>query len=91
MRKIAQIKDDVCIDYGYFNYQSAVEDFKKGSLAVVTFNTIVKEIGREIAREALNNAADNFTIDDLEVSEGGQVYFDTIQHNIQDEANIPRL
>jgi|GEM_PF-4630891 hypothetical protein len=91
MRTLKEIKDDVCIDYGYYNYQSAVEAFKNGTLKVVLFNSIVNEIGRAVAREALSNAADNFTIDDLEVSEGGQIYYDTISHNIQDETNIPKL
>lgn len=91
MRTITQIKDDVCLEFGYFNYPSALEHFRKGILEPVRFNNIVNEIGREVSRQALRNAADNFTIDDLEVSEGGQIYFDTIQHNIQDADNIPKL
>ncbi|WP_333862445.1 hypothetical protein [Sphingobacterium sp.] len=52
---------------------------------------LIHDYSKEVAKEALRNAADNFTIDDIEVSEGGQLYYDVISHNIQDETNIPEL
>lgn len=62
MRTIKEIKDDVCLDFGYMNYQTALENFKRGFLEVVKFNSIVNEIGREVARQSLNNAANNAKI-----------------------------
>ncbi|MEI2271849.1 hypothetical protein OHD16_06810 [Sphingobacterium sp. ML3W] len=89
MKTLKEIKDDVCIDYGYFNYQSAVEAFKNGTLKVVIFNSIVNEIGRSVGREALKNAAENV---ELKESIPHSAIYDTIdKESILSETNIPEL
>lgn len=85
MKTLEEIKDEVCIDYGYFNYQSAVEAFKNGTLKVVLFNSLVNEIGRSVAREALKNAAEKLEYEYCDYDEQVDYSF------ITEETNIPKL
>ena len=98
MRTLEEIKNDVCLEYGYYTYSIAVSDFKNGRMCTKTFNCIVRDIAKEVAKEALNNASEN-----VKMKEGDRRpplgSFDYIvthytvvdKQSILNESNIPEL
>lgn len=97
MKTLDEIKNDVCLEYGYYTYSIAVSDFKQGRMDAKTFNCIVKDIAREVAKEALKNASDNakctFDRETINDSDGdSQIIVQSIdKQSILNESNIPKL
>ena len=98
MKTLEEIKNDVCLEYGYYTYSIAVSDFKQGRMDTKTFNCIVRDIAKEVAKEALKNASEN-----VKMKEGdrrppfgsfdyiGTHYTLVDKQSILNESNIPKL
>lgn len=85
MRTLEEIKNDVCLEYGYYTYSIAVSDFKNGRMGTKTFNCIVRDIAKEVAKEALKNAKDMMEYEYSDYEEAGDFQL------ILNESNIPEL
>lgn len=95
MKTLEEIKNDVCLEYGYYTYSIAVSDFKQGRMGTKTFNCIVRDIAREVAKEALKNASENarLTISEFRKSKDNSIGWNevTLKENlyiINDGCNI---
>lgn len=83
MKTLNEIKNDVCLEYGYYTYSIAVSDFKQGRMDTKTFNCIVRDIAREVAKESLKNAS----VVGNALRENGEL----VREIIINESNIPNL